>query len=76
MLAERNTKWSERWEQRGMEKGRQEGVADALRKLLRLKFQELPDWAETKIQAADATQLVLWLEKVLEADSLEALFKE
>ena len=59
--------------QKGRQEGRQEGEAIALKKLIKMKFGALPDWAETQITTADTNQLDLWFEGILSAESLEGL---
>lgn len=61
----------------GMQQGQQQGRSQALRqtleKLIQLKFGSLPqDWA-LRIQQADNSQLELWTERILFADSIESL---
>jgi hypothetical protein len=58
----------------GMQQGMQQGEAIALKKLIRLKFGDLPGWAETQIASANTVQLETWLEAILNTGSLEALF--
>ena len=58
----------------GIQKGRQEGEAIALKKLINMKFGSLPIWAETQITNADTSQLDIWIENILTAESLETLF--
>ena len=38
-----------------------------------MKFGALPAWAETQITNADTSQLDLWIENILTAESLETL---
>jgi flagellar biosynthesis/type III secretory pathway protein FliH len=59
--------------QQGMEQGMQQGEAAALKKLISLKFGELPHWAEEKIQSAGLPELEIWLEAILTSDTLESL---
>lgn len=61
--------------QEGRQEGRQEGEAIALRKQIRMKFGHIPDWAEKKIASADISELDQWIEKILTAETLEALFE-
>ena len=61
----------------GMGGARQEGITqgkvEALRKLLRLKFGELPGPAAQRLESAGEAQLDRWLESVLSATSLDAV---
>jgi hypothetical protein len=83
MLADNLENWAKRERQAGVtegrmegrKEGRKEGLEDALRKLITLKFNELPAWADERLTHASNTELEAWVEKVLTADSLEALFK-
>ena len=59
--------------QQGMEQGMQQGEAAALKKLISLKFGELPHWAEEQIQSAGLPELEVWLEAILTSDTLDSL---
>ena len=59
--------------EQGMQQGMQQGEAAALKKLINLKFGELPHWAEEKIQSAGVPELEVWLEAILTSDTLESL---
>ncbi|XUO84685.1 DUF4351 domain-containing protein [Halomonas sp. KM007] len=61
--------------QQGMQQGRQHEAQNMLRKLLMLKFGELPSWADTQIEAASIEQLENWMEGILSANTLEALIE-
>lgn len=78
MLAERITDWTEQWSkgarQKGLQEGRKEEAARLLSKLVRLKYGDLPEWAEGKIQQADTEQLEQWAERILSAETIEQLF--
>ncbi|MBT2801096.1 hypothetical protein J7J49_07150 [Halomonas sp. ISL-56] len=56
--------------QQGMQQGLHEGIEGALRLQLKLKFGELPGWAEAKLRQASDEQLTHWLTRILNADSL------
>ncbi|PXX97652.1 DUF4351 domain-containing protein [Halomonas sp. LBP4] len=60
----------------GIEKGRQEGELLLLTRQITLKFGELPDWARERLEGATTDQLEAWAERILSADSLEALLNE
>ncbi|KIG18688.1 Mobile element protein [Enhygromyxa salina] len=62
--------------QEGMEKGRLEGRIGVLGKLLTLKFGELPPDHAAQIQAASEAQLERYIERILSADTLEAVFAD
>ncbi|WP_018402800.1 DUF4351 domain-containing protein [Marinobacter gelidimuriae] len=59
--------------QQGVEQGMQQGEAAALKKLISLKFGELPRWAEAHIQSAGVPELEVWLEAILTSDRLDSL---
>ncbi len=69
-------------ERRGIELGREEGLeqgigqgrAATLHKQLQLKFGDLAGVYEARLKQADAAELDLWTERVLFADSEEAVF--
>jgi hypothetical protein len=48
----------------------------ALRRLLTRRFGPLPGWAEEKITLADRDELESWVDRVLEAQSLEDVFNQ
>ena len=60
------------------EKGREEGRIATLRRLLVLKFNlpALDDGDEARLRAATAEALDRYLERVLTADSLAAVFED
>jgi len=60
--------------QEGLEEGRQEGEAIALRKQIKMKFGQIPDWVEKQITHATIVELDQWIEKILTADTIESLF--
>ncbi len=68
MLAENLVK-KERLEDEAMEERL------VLRKLLGLKFGDLPDWAEQRLDQATPEQLEEWSSAILTANSLDELFK-
>jgi hypothetical protein len=51
-----------------------EGEALLLTKLLRLRFGDLPPWAEARLAAAGEQDLERWAAALLAAPSLEAVF--
>ena len=69
-LAER---WQAEGEARGLLKGKAEGKAEVLRKLLTLKFGELPAAALQLLSQADETQLERFIERLLTAETLDAV---
>ncbi len=59
----------------GLQKGRQEGEARLLSRLLARRYSPLPDWVGEKLEKADRQQIELWSERLLEAGSLEEVFR-
>jgi len=59
--------------QQSVERGMQQGEAAALKKLINLKFGELPHCAEEQIQSAGVPELEVWLEAILTSDTLDSL---
>lgn len=64
---------SDRLRAEGMEKGMHEGVEGTLRKLILLKFGQLPSWADQRIASATDKQLDVWVTGILSAETLETL---
>lgn len=58
----------------GHKEGRREGQEQVLCKLLTQRFGPLPEDIRTRLRRADAESLERWLERLLSAPSLEALF--
>jgi hypothetical protein len=61
------------YEDRGRQAGLKTGARNALLKLLRARFGALPDAAAARIEAADAAQLDVWIDRVLTAATLDAV---
>lgn len=62
--------------EQGMDKGRLIALQSTLQKLLQLKFRELDAATQERLQNASAAELEHWTERILFADSLEAVFEE
>ncbi|NLY15908.1 MAG: hypothetical protein GXZ05_05940, partial [Gammaproteobacteria bacterium] len=62
--------------EQGMDKGRLIALQSTLQKLLQLKFRELDAATQERLQNASAAELEHWTERILFADSLEAVFAE
>ena len=60
----------------GRLEGREEGRELALARLLTRRFGPLPEWVAPRVQQASATQLDTWLDRVLDAPTLEAVFAD
>ena len=68
----------ERGLERGLKRGKAEGLergkAEGLTRLLERRFGSLPGTARDRIAAAGPGELDSWLDRVLDADSLDAVF--
>lgn len=58
----------------GIQKGIVQGEAAVLRRLLTRRFDRLPEWVEKRIAAASREALEGWVDRVLEAETLEDVF--
>jgi len=81
MLSEHVDEWTQKWKREGLREGlregeragKLEGKSDALKRLLRVRFGELPPWAQARIDAATLGQLDAWLDGLFLAATLEIL---
>jgi hypothetical protein len=55
---------------------RREESSETLRSQIKLKFGEVPNWVENRIEQADHNKLKGWLRDILFADSLDEMFKQ
>lgn len=86
MLADRVDEWTRDWKQQGLEEGRREGKlegklegkregeAELLARQLEHKFGTLDDDTRRRLAEADAEQLLVWGEHMLDAKQLEDVF--
>ena len=74
MLTERLEEWAHGYEARGEERGEQKGEAIALQRLLTRRFGALPPDLASRIAAASREEIETWLDRVLDARSLEDVF--
>ena len=82
MLADRLEEWALDYEaqgmqqgmQQGMKQGKQQGEMLALQKLITKKFGVIPASVLSVIAGASSVQIELWLDRVLDAHSLDDLF--
>ena len=70
-LADRVDLWSHEYEKKGIEKGE----ALLLQRLLARRFGPLPSDLVATISTASASQIETWGDRVLDATSLEAVFR-
>ena len=61
---------------KGMELGIQTAEQKTLQRLIQRRFKTLPDWATERITQASSPQLEQWLDNILDAPSIEAIFIE
>lgn len=61
--------------QAGLRKGRHDGKALVLEKLLVQRFGALPADVVARLEAASADRLDAWVDRVLVADTLDAVFQ-
>ena len=62
--------------EKGIEKGRAEGEAKILQKLLKLRFGPLSATLEARISQASTEEIECWTDRILEAASLEDVFRD
>jgi len=78
MLAETIGNWFDEATRKGVTQGRQEGRQEVLVKsvtlLLQMRFGPVPEWAQSRLEAADEAQLLAWTGAILSATSLSDLF--
>lgn len=58
-----------------VKKEQQKGETRLLTKQMKLKFGELPEWVQKRLDSATPEQLDVWGEHILTANSLDKLFK-
>ncbi|HOW77542.1 MAG TPA: cytosolic protein [Candidatus Competibacteraceae bacterium] len=61
---------------RGHEQGMQQGIALTLRWQLHQRFGNPPPWVETRLQEGTPLEFERWAKRLLDADTLEAVFRE
>ena len=66
---------AEKWIEQGVQQGVQQGEAAVLRRLLTRRFGLLPEWAEERLTHAELPQLEIWADRVLDVDTLDAVFR-
>lgn len=64
----------------GREEGREEGVQTGeqilLQWMLTRRFGQLPNWAQKRLLQANSEQLEQWADRLLDAQTLEAVFED
>lgn len=76
MLTEHSRSWTHQWEAQGIQKGHQEGASAILQKLLQRKFGTLPPATHRRLKDATTEELEAWSLRVLDASTLDDVFKE
>lgn len=84
MLAESIDRWNREIREEGRREGRQEAFQEAIREgeagmllhLLRSKFGPLDPETEERVRSADAERLLAWVDRILTAESLQAIFRD
>ena len=66
----------EEGKEEGEKKGKKKGEVRMLLRLLQSRFGDVPSWARDKMAKADLPVLEAWGIRTLEADSLDAVFKQ
>jgi hypothetical protein len=78
-LTDRFETWARQYEQQGIEKGIEKGISKGeallLQRLLARRFGPLPSDLVARIGAATTEQLEGWGDRILEATSLEEVFR-
>ena len=79
MYATRFDKWSNellrKGEQRGLQKGRQEGLAELLLLQLTSRFGPQGDALSERVRTASSAQLEQWAKSILDARTLDEVFR-
>ena len=60
----------------GEKKSLPQGESQILCRQLTRRFGPLPEWAEAKLSQASTDQLEHWADRILDADSLDAVFHD
>ncbi len=69
------TSWKEEGLQQGLQQGLHDGEVTALKRLLHRHFQVIPEEIVARIDGALPEQLEQWIEKTLDAATLDDVFK-
>nr|VFK23665.1 MAG: protein of unknown function (DUF4351) [Candidatus Kentron sp. LPFa] len=69
-------KWVEMVRQKSLQEGRLEGEAELLLRQLSRRFQPLPDEIPDRVREADPNTIESWADRILDAKSLDEVFRE
>lgn len=61
--------------EQGLQQGLQQGLTAVVRRLLAQRFSILPAWAEQRLGSASREEVERWVDRVLDARSLEEVFE-
>jgi len=61
--------------QEGRQEGKQEGEGYLLLRQIKRRFSQLPDWVEEKITQATTDQIEQWADNILDATTIEEVFR-
>ena len=75
MYATRFDKWSNELLRKGEQKGRQEGKAEVLLHQLTRRFGPLGEVMSERVRMASFAELELWLDNVVDARTLDDVFR-
>ena len=80
VLSTQGQRWRDQWqaegEAKGRAEGRHEGQAQALLRQLERRFGPLSDTVRDRVSNADLDTMGLWLDRVLDADTIGAVFDD
>jgi hypothetical protein len=62
--------------EKGLEQGLEQGEKIVLLRLLHRKFGTIPEHYRTQVEQANAATLLIWAENLIEAHSVEEIFKD
>jgi hypothetical protein len=58
-----------------MEKGKLEAEQNTLRRQISRRFKTLPAWVDERIEQANQSELERWLDNIIDASTIEAVFE-
>lgn len=76
MLAERIESWTKEWFQQGEEKGFCLGELQTLQRQLTKRFGPLPESVQVRLSTASQEEIERWLDRVLDAQTLDEVLAE
>jgi hypothetical protein len=74
-LAEKFDQWAEQYKKDGRQEGRLEGETLLLQRLLARRFGPLPTAVIARIAAASVEEIETWGDRILDATSLDEVFR-